>query len=122
MVSCHTRIDLAKVYKKSGKQIKKPPKYIITIHVDNKGLEFIHLNSILHEDDIINCFPESLREDEIPPTVYPVPSETFNYVNTIKMINTNETRTYGTGIISCNCTNSKYLNHYHGKIITLWDN
>ena len=72
----------------------------------------------MHEDDILNCFPERLREDEIPRTVYPVPSETFNYVNTIKMINTNETRTYGTGIISCNCTNSKYLNHYHGKIIT----
>ena len=24
----------------------------------------------------------------------------------------------GTGIISCNCTNSKYLHHYHGHIGT----
>ena len=34
------------------------------IHFDNKELEFIHLNFILHENDIINCLPESL-EDEI---------------------------------------------------------
>ena len=36
----------------------------------------------------------------------------------VKSINTNDSWTYGTGIISCNCTNSKYLNHYHGHIIT----
>lgn len=40
-----------KVYKKSDKQIKNPPRYIIPIHFDNRELDFIHLNSIL--DDII---------------------------------------------------------------------
>ena len=42
----------------------------------------------------------------------------FNYKNTVQNNNTNDTRTYGTGIDSCNCINSKYLNHYHGHIIT----
>ena len=33
-------------------------------------------------------------------------------------MNANDTRTYGTSIISCNCIDSKYLNHHHGCIIT----
>ena len=46
---------LAKLYKKLDKQIKKSPKYIIPIQFKNKGLDFIHLNSILHENNVINC-------------------------------------------------------------------
>ena len=64
-----TDIVLAKVCKKLDKQIKNPTKYIIPIHFDNKGLEFIHLNSILHENNIINSLAESLRNYEIPSTV-----------------------------------------------------
>ena len=74
---------------------------MISIHFDNKGLEFIH------ENDIINCLPESPREDEIPSTVFSlsqtIGNKMFNYKNTIKnVVNTNDTKTYGTGIISCN--------------------
>ena len=29
------------------------------------GLEFIRLNFISHENEIENCFPKSLQEDEI---------------------------------------------------------
>ena len=42
----------------------------------------------------------------------------FNFNNVVNNINTNDTRTYGTSIISCNSTNSKYSNHHHGHIIT----
>ena len=42
---------------------------MLPIHFDNKGFKFIHLNSTLHENDIINCFPERLREDKITSTV-----------------------------------------------------
>ena len=31
---------------------------------------------------------------------------------------TNDTRTYGTAIISCNCANSKCLNDHHGPVIS----
>ena len=34
--------------------MENSPKYIILIHFDNKGLEYIHLNSILHKNNIIN--------------------------------------------------------------------
>ena len=111
-----TDIVLAKVYKKLDKQIKNPTKYIIPIHFDNKGLEFIHLNSILHENNIINSLAESLRNYEIPSTVSSLSITITNKIFNNK--DTNDTRTYGTGIISCNCTNSKYLNQHHGKIIT----
>ena len=42
---------------------------LIPICFENNRLEFIPLNSILHENEIINCLPESLRENEIPSTV-----------------------------------------------------
>ena len=75
----------------------------------------------MHENDIIDCLPESLRKDKIPSTVYSLSNtirkNNFDYKNNVKNMNTNDTRTYGTYIISCNCTNSKYLNHY-GHIIT----
>ena len=78
----------------------------------NIGLEFIHFNSILHENETVNCLPESLREDEIPSTVYSLSNnfrnKYFSYKNTVKNINTNDTKTDGTGI------NSKHLNHHHG--------
>ena len=77
-------------------QIKKHQN-IKPIHFDNKELEFIHLNSILHESEIINCLPESLQEDEIPSTVYSlsntIRNKIFNYKNTIKNIKNNDTRT-----------------------------
>ena len=71
----------------------------------------------------MNCLPERLREDEIPSTVYSLSNAIrnktfFNYNITVKNINTNDTRIYGTGVVSCNCTNSKYLNYNHGQIIT----
>ena len=44
--------------------------------------------------------------------------ELNNYKNTIKNINTINTRTYGTSVISFNCTNSKHLNHHQGHLIT----
>ena len=50
----------AKVFKKSDKQIKKPPKHIMSFYFENKRLAVNHLSSISHENDIINCLPESL--------------------------------------------------------------
>ena len=110
------------IYKNQITQIKKSLIYILPIYFDNKRLEFIHPNCILHENDIIIWLPESLQEDEIPSTIHclsnTIRNKIFNYKNTVKNINTNDARTYGTGIISYNCTNSKYLNHHHEHIIT----
>ena len=75
---------------------------------------------------MINCLPENLRKDEILSTAYSlsntIRNKDFNYKKTIKNINTNNNSIYDTSIISCYCTNCKYLNHHHGQIITkdLW--
>ena len=101
-------------------QIVKPPKYIIPIDFGSKGPKFIHLNSILHENDIMNRLLESLREVEIASSVYgfsdTIRNNILNYKNAGNNINTNNIKTYGTGIISCNCTNNKCLNHHHGTL------
>ena len=73
-----------------------------TIHFVNKGLEFIHLNSILREDDMIMLMimSESLLEDKIPLTVFSlsniIRNKSFNYKDIVNSINTtNDTSTYG---------------------------
>ena len=45
-------------------------------------------------------------------------NKTFNYKNTVYNINSNDTKTYGTCIVSCNFTNSEYLHHHHRQILT----
>ena len=111
-----------KVFKPTEPKIKKCPKYIIPIYFDNKGLEYIHLNKILHEPDIIKNLPESLQREEVPSTVYSlsntIRNKIFNYKKTVENINTVDTVTYGTGIDSCNCANSSFLDDHHGHIIT----
>ena len=78
------------IYKNQITQIKKSLIYILPIYVDNKRLEFIHPNCILHENDIIIWLPESLQEDEIPSTIHclsnTIRNKIFNYKNTVKIL------------------------------------
>ena len=112
---------LTKVYKKPpGK--KKPPTHILPIFFDNKGLEHIKLASILHEDDVVNLLPDSLQQEEVPSVVYrlgtTIRNKLFNYKETVNSINTNDLESYGTGITSCDCHNSEFVNDHHGHIVT----
>lgn len=70
-----------------------------SIHFDSKGLDFIHLNSILPENNITNCLPESLQEDQISSTVYSlsniIRNKVFNHKDTTNNINTDDINTYG---------------------------
>ena len=79
--------------------MKKPSTCIISIHFDNKGLEFIHLSSIFQEYVIINCLPGTIQEGEIPSTVYSlsniIRNKVLNYKDTSK---TKDNRT-----CLCNC-------------------
>ena len=94
-------------------------KYIIPIHFDNIGPEFIHFHSKQKRYHIL--LARKLRETEIVSTVYSlsntITNNVLNHKNTVKNISTNDTRSYGTGIVLCNCTISKYLNHHHGHIL-----
>ena len=75
----------------------------------------------MNENDIINCLPEGLQEDEIQSTVYSlsntISNKIFNSKDTISNIDTNDTSAYGIGISFCNCANYKYFGHYYGHIV-----
>ena len=65
-----TNIVFTNVCKNSETQIKETLNYIKPIHFENKSFNFIHLSSNLHENNMINCLPESLQENKIPSTIY----------------------------------------------------
>ena len=63
-------IYFSKVFKDETKaNSKKAPKYILPIFFDNKGLEFIRLNSILRNDEVKAKLPDQFRNDETPSVV-----------------------------------------------------
>ena len=111
---------LTKVYKEPPEK-KKPPRHILPIFFDNKGLDHIKLNSILHDDDVVDLLPPSLKE-EIPSIVYSlsptIRHKIFNYVDTVKSIKVSNLETYGTGIASCDCQNSTFRDQHHEHIVT----
>jgi len=115
-------IFFTKIYKEEKTRKKKAPKYILPIYFDNKGLEYIHLISILHNEDIVNKLPQPLCDDEVPSVVYnlsgTIRNQIFNYKQTVNDINISDKDTYGTGISSCSCKESAYIDEQHGHIIT----
>ena len=112
---------LTKVYKKPEVK-KKSPKHILPIFFDNKGLEHIKLSSILHDDDVVKLLPQSLQKDEVPSVVYSlgttVRNKIFNYKETVSSINTDDLETHGTGITSCDCHESEFIDGQHGHVVT----
>ena len=92
---------------------KKAPKYILPIFFDNKGLEFIRLNSIIRNDEVKGKLPDQFRNDETPSVVYSLGStirnKILNYKDTVQNIDTNDSDTFGTGIHTCDCSSTRIL-------------
>ena len=76
----------------------------------------------MHEDDVVNKLPSMLQHQESPSVVYSlsntIHSKLFNYKDTVKSIDTNNTETHGTGIATCDCRNSEFVDEHHGHIVT----
>ena len=97
----------------------KPPKYLTPTHFDNKYLFILIPFYIKVASQIVFqkvCGKMGFHQLYI--VCNTIRNKIFNYKNTESNINPNDVRTYGTGMISCNYTYSKYLNHHHGDIIT----
>ena len=92
------------------------------IYFDNKGLDYIQISSILHEDEIISKLPQILRNEEVPSVVYSlgntIRNKIFNYKETVNAIDLNDTEGYGTGIVRCDCHESEFVNEHHGHVVT----
>ena len=104
------------------KKKKKRPKYMFFVDFVNKGLDLIKISSILHDQDVIDSLPDNLKTDEVPSVVYrltkTIRNKIFNYKQTVADINTDDHDTFGTGLDSCQCQNSPYIDSNHGHIVT----
>ena len=104
------------------KKKKKRPKYMFFIDFVNKGFDYIKLSSILHDPDVIDTLPEKLQDDEVPSIVYRLTStirnKIFDYKTTVNEIDVNDESTYGTGLASCQCQSSSFVNDNYGHIAT----
>ena len=120
----HLIIDVffTKIYKEPSSKPKKAPQHILPIFFDNKGMEYIKLSSILHNEDVINKLPQQFQNDDVPSIVYSLSStirnKIFNYKQTVNNINTEDSITYGTGIVDCDCASSPFVDENHKHIVT----
>ena len=116
-------IFFTKIYKEEKtNKTKKIPKYIFPLYFDNKGLEFIRLNNILRNPDVKSKLPNHFQNDDSPSVVYNLSStirnKILNYKETVNNIDINDPDTFGTGLQTCNCTSSPFLDNIHGHILT----
>ena len=115
-------IFLTKTFK-DGDVKKKRPKYMFFIDFINKGFDYIKLSSILHDPDVIETLPEKLQDDDVPSIVYrlnnTIRNKIFNYKATVNGIDVNDKSTYGTGLTTCQCQHSSFVNNDYGTMVIL---
>ena len=111
-----------KIYKKPLINDKKSPSHIFPIFFDNKGLDHIKLASILNDNDVQNLLPPILKNQEPPSVVYrlgnTIRNKIFNYKETVSAIDINDTETFGTGLATCDCHDSEFVNEHHQHVVT----
>ena len=112
-----------KIFKEQPpKKPKLRPKYILPLYFENKGLQFLRVNSILHDEDVKSKLPDQFRDDDSPAVVYSLSStirnKILNYKDTVSNIDINDKETYGTGLHSCNCSSSEFVDQHHAHVLT----
>ena len=104
------------------KSQKKAPAFTVPLLFDNKGMDRIRLASILNSDGVKQLLPSLVKKLEPPSIIYKlhdtIRGKIFNYKETVKGIDINDTDTFGTGITSCDCHNSPFTDSQHGHILT----
>ena len=115
-------IFFTKIYKEPPKKVKPRPKYILPIFFENKGLQFLRLSSILHDDDVKSKLPAHFRDDEDPSVVYRLTStirnKILNYKDTVSNIDIHDADTFGTGLHTCDCSTSEFVDQHHQHVLT----
>ena len=113
---------LTKTYKEKQVKPKKAPKFLLPIYFHNKGLDFIPLRKILRNQNVITKLPDKMQTEDPPSIVYnlcsTIRNKLFNYKETVNNIDVNDQVTYGTGLSTCNCQNSAFVDKDHGHIVT----
>ena len=101
-------------------KVKSLPSNRCHIKFDNKAVDFINLQQILHNKDVIKSLPPGLRKDS-PMVVYDltntIRSKIFNYKSFIQSINIVAFLSDNT-TLPCDCHNSPFVNYDHNHVIT----
>ena len=114
---------LTKVFKAEEKKKKKFSEFILPVFFDNKGLDYLHLGSILRKQEVISLLPQEIQQKDPPSIVFSlgktIRSKIFNYKQTVESIDTKDLVTYGTGIVQCDCHNNQnFVDGHHGHVLT----
>ena len=80
------------------------------------------MNNILHDADVKSKLPDQFRDDDSPAVVDSLTStirnKILNYKDTVSNIDINDMETYGTGLRSCNCSSSEFVDQHHAHVLT----
>jgi len=76
----------------------------------------------MHDEDIKSKLPDQFREDDSPAVVFnltnTIRNKILNYKDTVSNIEVNDSESYGTGLRSCNCSSSDFVDQHHGHVLT----
>ena len=99
---------------------KKPPSNRCHIVFDNKAIDFINVQKILRDKEVLKSLPVHLRNDT-PMVVYEltnsIHSKLFNYKKFVQSFDVDSFLVDNT-ILPCECEQSPFINHDHNHIIT----
>ena len=99
---------------------KKPPSNRCHIVFDNKAIDFINVQKILRDKEVLKSLPSYLRNDS-PMVVYEltnsIHSKLFNYKKFVQSLDV-DAFLADNNILPCECHQSPFLNHDHNHIIT----
>ena len=98
-------------------EMKKPKKHFLKIYFHNKGIEQLHLPSILRDKRLKQNIPEYFNDKEAPQICYkytkPIAQSIFNYN---KAVSDFDKESFDA--MSCECEGSEFVDEHHGHIIT----
>ena len=115
-------IFFTKIFKETTKKPKSRPKYILPLFFENKGLQFLRISNIIYDEEVKSKLPPQFRDDDNPSVVFSLTStiqnKILNYKDTVSNIDVNDSESYGTGVHSCNCSSSDFVDQHHGHVLT----
>ena len=99
---------------------KRTPSNICRISFSNKAIDFININKILKNDEVLQTLPDNLKNDS-PMVVYnlsnTIRGKLFNYKKFVQSLDVDAFLQDNT-ILPCECDHSPFTDAHHAHIVT----